>query len=213
MIRVTVRLKVNREPVKRIPVELRFDTDGTRQGPQVTDRDGVACFDAAPGSGKILVNGAERFHGRLAGDILVELWSIIQSDNASAGAPDGIGGGSIEYPNMQTRALNVEGFEVLTDSEGYLVRPADWSEDFVRAQAAAEGLTLDDEHWEIIRYLRAYYEDHGAQASVRDMIRYFRETWGRERGNNAYLHRIFPMGGPQKQGNRLAGLLRTKGEH
>lgn len=27
------------------------------------------------------------------------------------------------------------------------------------------------------------------------------------------LHRLFPRGGPQNQGNRLAGLLRTKGEH
>jgi cobyrinic acid a,c-diamide synthase len=34
-----------------------------------------------------------------------------------------------------------------------------------------------------------------------------------ERGNNHHLHEIFPVGGPQKQGNRLAGLLRTKGEH
>ena len=24
---------------------------------------------------------------------------------------------------------------------------------------------------------------------------------------------LFPVGGPQKQGNRLAGLLKTKGEH
>jgi tRNA 2-thiouridine synthesizing protein E len=34
-----------------------------------------------------------------------------------------------------------------------------------------------------------------------------------DRGSSAALHRLFPRGGPQKQGNRLAGLLRTKGEH
>jgi len=28
-----------------------------------------------------------------------------------------------------------------------------------------------------------------------------------------FLRDLFPIGGPQKQGNRLAGLLRTKGEH
>jgi tRNA 2-thiouridine synthesizing protein E len=45
------------------------------------------------------------------------------------------------------------------------------------------------------------------------MIKRFREQWGPERGNNHHLHELFPKGGPQKQGNRLAGIRRTKGEH
>jgi tRNA 2-thiouridine synthesizing protein E len=72
---------------------------------------------------------------------------------------------------------------------------------------------LNDEHWQVIRFLRQYFEAHGVQASVREMIKHFRDVWGREKGSNSYLHRLFPAGGPQKQGNRLAGLLRTKGEH
>lgn len=43
--------------------------------------------------------------------------------------------------------------------------------------------------------------------------KHFRSEWGPEAGSNAALHRLFPQGGPQKQGNRLTGLLRTKGEH
>jgi len=107
----------------------------------------------------------------------------------------------------------VDGRTILTDSEGYLVDPADWSEAFVKIQAAHEGLALTAEHWEVIRFLRKQYAEHGYQASVRDMIRHFRQTWDAERGSNRYLHKLFPAGGPQKQGNRLAGLLRTKGEH
>jgi tRNA 2-thiouridine synthesizing protein E len=45
------------------------------------------------------------------------------------------------------------------------------------------------------------------------MVRHFRNVWNAEKGSNRYLHGLFPRGGPQKQGNRLAGLLRTKGEH
>jgi len=45
------------------------------------------------------------------------------------------------------------------------------------------------------------------------MIQYFTKLWGQAKGSNHYLHALFPKGGPQKQGNRLAGLLRTKGEH
>jgi len=113
----------------------------------------------------------------------------------------------------QTRKLRVNGSEVETDAEGYLRNLDDWSEDFARAQAREEGLQLTAEHWEMIQFLRSYYQEHGVQAQVRVMIRHFAKAWGAERGNNHYLHAIFPRGGPQKQGNRLAGLLRTKGEH
>lgn len=112
-----------------------------------------------------------------------------------------------------TRVIEVDGRLVETDSEGYLRRLDDWSESFARALARQEGLALTDEHWAVIRFLRAYYHEHGVQAQVRVMIRHFARVWGPERGNNHYLHEIFPIGGPQKQGNRLAGLLRTKGEH
>ena len=118
-------------------------------------------------------------------------------------------------PTIQpaVRRLRVCAREVETDSEGYLRNLDDWSEDFVRAQAQAEGLELSDEHWQLIRFLREYYAEHGVQAQVRAMIRHFTEAWGPERGSNHHLHEMFPRGGPQKQGNRLAGLLRTKGEH
>jgi len=112
-----------------------------------------------------------------------------------------------------TRIVMVRGRPVETDSEGYLRNLADWSEDFVRALAAQEELTLTDAHWEVVRFLRAYYAEHGVQAQVRVMIKHFTEVWGPERGSNHHLHDLFPRGGPQKQGNRLAGLLRTKGEH
>lgn len=109
--------------------------------------------------------------------------------------------------------VRVGGRDIEVDSEGYLLRLADWSEDFARALAQREGLTLTDEHWELIRFLRQYWAEHGVQAQVRVMIRHFTQVWGPERGSNHHLHDLFPRGGPQKQGNRLAGLLRTKGEH
>ena len=72
---------------------------------------------------------------------------------------------------------------------------------------------LTDAHWELIHFLRAYWTEHGVQPQVRVMIRHFTARWGAQRGSNHHLHEMFPRGGPQKQGNRLAGLLRTKGEH
>lgn len=213
MIAVRVFMKATNEPLKRTPVVLQIDADGATTAPALTDRSGVARFDLGPGSGKVLVSGIERYHGRLDGEIDIGLWSVTQSGDAANTGAFTLPSGSNAYPGMQTRSLEVEGRTVLTDGEGYLVDPAVWSEAFVKAQAAAEGLELGPEQWEIVRFLREHFAQHGTQATVRDMIRHFRKIWGDEKGSNRYLHHLFPRGGPQKQGNRLAGLLRTKGEH
>ncbi|MBK9443237.1 MAG: cobyrinate a,c-diamide synthase [Comamonadaceae bacterium] len=122
--------------------------------------------------------------------------------------------------SKQTHSPTVEQFHVrvmdqsiATDSEGYLIHVNQWSEDFALARAQLEGLELTDAHWEVIYFLRDYYAAHQVQAQVRSMITHFAETWGPERASNHNLHAMFPVGGPQKQGNRLAGLWKTKGEH
>jgi TusE/DsrC/DsvC family sulfur relay protein len=107
----------------------------------------------------------------------------------------------------------VNGKAIATDSEGYINNLDEWSEDFALAQAQAEQLALTEAHWQVIAFLRAYFEEHRVQAQVRAMIWHFSKVWGPELGNNHHLHTLFPIGGPQKQGNRLAGLLKTKGEH
>jgi tRNA 2-thiouridine synthesizing protein E len=213
MITVTLQMKLDRAPLKRVPVAVCLDASGHCAQPVLTDRAGQARFDLPAASGKVLVDGVERYHGRLGEEVRVELWSITQGADASDGAAGDLPSGANTYPGMQTRSLEVEGRAVLTDAEGYLVDPADWSEDFARAQAAAEGLRLQDVHREVIRYLREHFARKGTQASVRDMVRHFTRTWGPDAGGSKALHRLFPQGGPQKQGNRLAGLLRTKGEH
>ena len=121
--------------------------------------------------------------------------------------------GKIYYPNMQTKTLMVNGEEILLDGEGYLLDLDEWSEEYVRVLAEHEELELNDEHWQVIRFIRQFYADHGVQAPVRDMIKHFKKAWGKEKGNTRYLHDIFPRGGPQKQGNRLAGVRKPKGEH
>ena len=121
--------------------------------------------------------------------------------------------GKIYYPNMQTKTTIVDGKEILLDGEGYLLDLDEWSEEFVIVRAKEEGLDLTDEHRDVIEFIRDYYEEKNVQAPVRDMIRHFKKTWGKEKANTRYLHKIFPLGGPQKQGNRLAGVRKPKGEH
>ena len=161
----------------------------------------------------MLVSGIERYHGPLSGEIAIGLWSMTQAADGSEGTSGEFPDGSNAYPGMMTHSCWIDGQGVLTDSEGYLIKPAQWSEAFTRAEAAAENLSLGTEHWEVIRYLRDHYSRHRTQASVRDMIRHFRKASDTEPRSNRYLHRLFPRGGPQIQVKRLAGLLRTKCEH
>jgi tRNA 2-thiouridine synthesizing protein E len=214
MLEVVVKMKYSGEPLKRTNVELRLDTEPGRAIEGTTDRTGVARFDIRPSSGKIIVAGIPRYHGRLDGNVTLELHSIMDSGSVhESGAPGGSKGGSTAYAGMQTRTLRLNNREIITDSEGYLVNLDDWSDEFVRAEAEYENLPLTDEHWEVIWFLRDYYEENHLQAHVRDIIKRFKNSWGPDKGSSRYLHTLFPRGGPQKQGNRLAGLLRVKGEH
>lgn len=113
----------------------------------------------------------------------------------------------------ETRYVTVGDRQIATDQEGYLQDMNDWSEDYAMALAAKEGLALTEDHWQIIRFIREHYAEHQVQPQVRDMIKHFTRVWGPQRGSNHSLHDLFPGGGPQKQGNRLAGVRRTKGEH
>lgn len=213
MICITVKMKFSNIPLKRTPVEILLDGTDQRIGPIPTDRSGKVCFDKAPASGKIFVGSVERYHGRLDDKVDIELRNLTEMGSNSEGAASGGTSGSTAYPNMTINKVSVNGSEILTDSEGYLVDPGDWNEEFTRQLAENENLKLNPQHWEVIRYQREWYAEHGRQASVRDIIKHFRTLWGCDKGCNHYLHKLFPRGGPQKQGNRLAGLLRTKGEH
>jgi len=98
----------------------------------------------------------------------------------------------LHYPNMQNFTLDVKGKKILCDGEGYLLDLEAWSEDYVRALAEREGLELTDEHWQVIHFIREFHDKHGVQAPVRDMVKYFKKAWGKERGNSKYLHEVFP---------------------
>ncbi|WP_148307628.1 TusE/DsrC/DsvC family sulfur relay protein [endosymbiont of unidentified scaly snail isolate Monju] len=199
-------------PARRLPLTLTRG-GGFMEIAVQTDENGEIHINGEPGEQIELLNaGRCLYRGPLAPRLTLTLLSDAQAGRRQ-GAPSGIGGGSIAYPSMQIDHVVVDGRRIETDSEGYIVRPDEWSEGFARALAEKEGLELTEEHWEVIYFLRDFYNQKHVQCTVRDMIRHFRKVWDRDRGSNRYLHQIFPNGGPQKQGNRLAGLLRTKGEH
>ena len=55
--------------------------------------------------------------------------------------------------------IEVNGKTLETDEEGYLANLNDWEKDVATVMAKEEDLELSDDHWEIINFLREYYED------------------------------------------------------
>ncbi len=83
--------------------------------------------------------------------------------------------------------------------------PEDWSKDSAKDAAAAEGLTLGDDHLEVLQALQEYYSHHEAShINMRELHDALDEKF-HHKGGMKYLYSLFP-GGPVAQGCRLAGL-------
>jgi len=102
--------------------------------------------------------------------------------------------------------INWQDKDIETSKEGFLKTSFDWSEDLAVYMAAQEEVDLTEEHWEIMHYLREYYEDYDIAPPMRMMVKVFAKKFGNENANSRYLHKLFPKG-PAKQGSRFAGLL------
>ncbi|MEO1766840.1 TusE/DsrC/DsvC family sulfur relay protein [Thiobacter aerophilum] len=96
--------------------------------------------------------------------------------------------------------------DIPRDPDACLIAP-DWSRGQAERAARAEGLTLSDEHWEVIQALRAWFSRHeqaGLPIHLRDLHDALDEAF-HARGGIRYLYELFPCG-PIAQGCRLAGI-------
>ena len=79
-----------------------------------------------------------------------------------------------------------------------------WNRNKSVALAQGEGLTLTDQHWAVIKYLRRYYLHNGLPRNARTTARALNENFSSQ-GGNVYLRKLF-SDGPVTQGSRLANL-------
>lgn len=104
--------------------------------------------------------------------------------------------------------LNGKTFEA--DEEGYLTDINQWEEGLADIIAKDEGIDLTDEHWEVINFLREYYNEYQIAPAVRVLIKAIKKKYGPEKGSNKYLYELFPYG-PAKQACKIAGLPKPTG--
>lgn len=83
--------------------------------------------------------------------------------------------------------------------------PAGWTQIEGLDLAEHEGITLNDDHWEVINALQEYFSKHiYIQICAREVHDALDEKFHAQ-GGIKYLYMLFP-GGPIAQGCRIAGL-------
>lgn len=107
-------------------------------------------------------------------------------------------------------AIEAGGKTLETDEEGYLVNLSDWTEDVANAIAKAENVEMTQNHWEVVNFLREYYNEYQIAPAVRVLTKAIGKKLGPDRGNSKYLYELFPYG-PAKQACKIAGLPKPTG--
>ena len=106
--------------------------------------------------------------------------------------------------------LEVAGTVLETDPEGFLRQLEDWDEGVAEAMAAADDVELTSAHWEVIQFLKDYYEEFQVAPPVRILTKAIGKRLGKDKANSRYLYQLFPQG-PAKQACRYAGLPKPTG--
>jgi TusE/DsrC/DsvC family sulfur relay protein len=106
--------------------------------------------------------------------------------------------------------IEVGGKTLETDEEGYLANLSEWEPDVATVMAKEDGTELSDAHWEVINFLREYYDEYQIAPAVRVLTKAIGKKLGKDKGNSKYLYELFPYG-PAKQACKYAGLPKPTG--
>ncbi|MFA7269644.1 MAG: TusE/DsrC/DsvC family sulfur relay protein [Sterolibacterium sp.] len=106
--------------------------------------------------------------------------------------------------------IEVNGKALETDEEGYLTTLDDWSEDVAKFIAQQENVDMTPNHWEVVNFLREYYNEFQIAPAVRVLTKSIGKKLGADKGNSQYLYELFPYG-PAKQACKIAGLPKPTG--
>ena len=100
--------------------------------------------------------------------------------------------------------------QVVRDSEGYLVDTEDWSKEWAEMVAKEESLTLNDNYWSVINFMRDYYAEHQIAPDVRHASKNLAAELGlSKKEGKTLLFELFPYG-YVKQACKIAGMKKPR---
>lgn len=94
--------------------------------------------------------------------------------------------------------------DVDVDTEGFLTKPDQWTEELAEEIARANGIDhLTDRHWLVVRFMRKTFLDTGTAPTIR--------TLGKVSGVPVKeLYELFPKG-PAKLAAKIGGIPKPRG--
>ena len=101
--------------------------------------------------------------------------------------------------------LHVNGQTIELDREGYLVDPSDWNENVARAIAEKENIEMTNAVWEVVSFVREYYEQRQSVPEHRVLLKELRNRHGKGKATRKYVYNMFPYGYGQ-QACKIAGM-------
>ncbi len=104
----------------------------------------------------------------------------------------------------------LDGATYAADEEGYLTDLSQWNEKLAVLIAEDEKIEMADDHWEVVNFLREYYEEYQIAPAIRVLTKAVKKKLGADKGNSKYLYELFPYG-PAKQACKIAGLPKPTG--
>lgn len=96
------------------------------------------------------------------------------------------------------------------DEEGYLKDLSIWNKELAELIAQSENIQMTPEHWEVVDFLRDYYEEYQIAPAIRILVKEMKKKFGNDKGDQKYLYTLFPYG-PAKQACKIAGLPKPTG--
>lgn len=109
-----------------------------------------------------------------------------------------------------TRTIPLGSGPVTVDEAGFLTDPDAWSGEFAQYIADQEAIGLTALHWEILAFMRDYYEEHGIAADARFVFKYLSDKFDTNKeGGKDKLFELFPYG-YVKQAVKMAGMRQPR---
>ena len=89
--------------------------------------------------------------------------------------------------------LNLNGTDIATDDEGYLLNPQDWSPELAELLANSIDLELTEERLEIVHFVREYFEERECIPELRTLLKTLRERHGKDTATRKYVYDLFTI--------------------
>ncbi len=115
-----------------------------------------------------------------------------------------------DTPKPRYRMLEFQGRQVPLDEDGHLVNGDDWSEGLAGHLAALDGTVLAEKQWQVIGFIREYYQKYQSVPMPKVVIKGLNRKHGSELYTVKILYALFPDA-PMRRACRYAGVPQPAG--